>query len=155
MGEQALPARQSKLNDRRLRAPVRHPALLLAVPAAGMQAPMAEKCVLLSGTFASLVQLSLAAIALATLLYKRHLERPRRPWLVWTLDVSKQGLGALYAHVLNIFIAEGLHSRGGTASDEVRPVRMRRRVPCECCGVPLPFGRFTNDMRARSASGTL
>lgn len=40
-----------------------------------------------------------------SLWFKRHGEKPRRKFRTWFLDVSKQGLGACYAHVLNMIIA--------------------------------------------------
>jgi len=44
----------------------------------------------------ALSQLALAVAAIATLVYKRHSERPRRPWLVWFFDATKQAFsGAL------------------------------------------------------------
>jgi hypothetical protein len=65
-------------------------------------------------TFTSLVQAFLAAIALASLYLKRHREVPRRTFETWFLDVSKQGLGAVYAHILNMIVAAVIvgHARG-------------------------------------------
>jgi hypothetical protein len=47
------------------------------------------ECELL-GPFAILVQISLGVLAISSLLYKRHLESPRRPFQVWGFDISKQ-----------------------------------------------------------------
>lgn len=52
--------------------------------------------------FTVFVQLLLAAFALLSLWFKRQTEKPRRKFRTWFLDVSKQGLGAGYAHVLNM-----------------------------------------------------
>lgn len=52
--------------------------------------------------FTVFVQLLLAFFALMSLWFKRQNERPRRKFKTWFLDVSKQGLGAMYAHVLNM-----------------------------------------------------
>jgi hypothetical protein len=52
--------------------------------------------------FTTFVQIMLAAIALGSLYIKRLRERPRRNIRTWSLDVSKQGIGACYAHVLNM-----------------------------------------------------
>ena len=52
--------------------------------------------------FTLLVQLLLAVVALASLYIKRLQEVPRRTFLTWFLDVSKQAIGACYAHVLNM-----------------------------------------------------
>ena len=55
--------------------------------------------------FTSFVQAMLAAFALASLWVKRLQEKPRRKFLTWFLDVSKQAFGACYAHVLNMIIS--------------------------------------------------
>jgi len=55
--------------------------------------------------FTILVQMLLAFFALASLYIKRLQEVPRRTFRTWFLDVSKQGFGACYAHVLNMVIA--------------------------------------------------
>lgn len=55
--------------------------------------------------FTVLVQIMLALFALASLWIKRMNEVPRRTFQTWFLDVSKQGFGACYAHVLNMVIA--------------------------------------------------
>mmetsp|Transcript_16732 Transcript_16732/g.33374 ORF Transcript_16732/g.33374 Transcript_16732/m.33374 type:complete len:125 (-) Transcript_16732:72-446(-) len=71
--------------------------------------------------FTSYVQAFLAAAALGSLFYKRSLESPRRPLRTWSLDVSKLGLGAVYAHLCNMAVAKGLGTFAGTGlQDEVR-----------------------------------
>lgn len=55
--------------------------------------------------FTVFVQIMLAIFALGSLWFKRIYEEPRRKFLTWFYDVSKQGFGACYAHVLNMFIA--------------------------------------------------
>ena len=55
--------------------------------------------------FTVVVQIFLALVAVGSLYWKRLQERPRRKFLIWFLDVSKQALGAGYAHVLNMVIA--------------------------------------------------
>lgn len=60
--------------------------------------------------FTSFVQALLALIALASLYVKRHHEKPRRKFMTWWLDVSKQGIGAVYAHVANMYIAAVISS---------------------------------------------
>ncbi|KAL3907858.1 MAG: hypothetical protein SGILL_008701, partial [Bacillariaceae sp.] len=52
--------------------------------------------------FTVFVQMLLAFFALMSLWFKRQNERPKRKFKTWSLDVSKQGLGACYAHVLNM-----------------------------------------------------
>ena len=52
--------------------------------------------------FTVFVQILLGLFALLSLYIKRLQERPRRTFLTWFLDMSKQGFGAVYAHVLNM-----------------------------------------------------
>lgn len=52
--------------------------------------------------FTVTVQILLALLALLSLWFKRQQERPRRTLSTWSLDISKQALGACYAHVLNM-----------------------------------------------------
>lgn len=52
--------------------------------------------------FTIFVQLLLAFFGLLSLWFKRQGEVPRRKFRTWFLDVSKQGLGACYAHILNM-----------------------------------------------------
>jgi hypothetical protein len=52
--------------------------------------------------FTIFVQMLLAAFALLSLWFKRQSEKPRRKFRTWFLDVSKQGIGACYAHVANM-----------------------------------------------------
>lgn len=71
--------------------------------------------------FTIAVQLVLAFAALLSLWFKRHFERPRRKFRTWFLDVSKQGIGACYAHVCNMFIAAVIIDNvaaGGTLNDQ-------------------------------------
>ena len=59
--------------------------------------------------FSILVQLSLASLAFVSLLYKRHLETPKRPLTIWCLDVSKQALSSIIVHFTNIFLSSNLN----------------------------------------------
>jgi hypothetical protein len=52
--------------------------------------------------FTAIVQLALALGALLSLYLKRLREVPRRTLRTWSLDIGKQGIGACYAHVLNM-----------------------------------------------------
>jgi hypothetical protein len=75
-----------------------------------------ERCTLLGGTFALLVQAALAVTALGTLVYKRSKEKPRRPWLIWFFDASKQGYAGSLQHVVNLWF--GVYfARSGEASE--------------------------------------
>ena len=56
--------------------------------------------------FTVTVQMLLALLALLSLWFKRQQERPRRTFTTWFLDISKQAIGACYAHVLNMVRAD-------------------------------------------------
>lgn len=66
-----------------------------------------EYCVVYSteDAFTTWVQAILALLALLSLYFKRHFETPRRTFITWFLDTSKQGIGAVYAHISNMAIA--------------------------------------------------
>lgn len=69
------------------------------------EAGAAGQCRLLAGPVALSAQLLLAALALASLAYKRQVERPQRPVNIWALDVSKQAVSMLAAHACGMLIA--------------------------------------------------
>lgn len=52
--------------------------------------------------FTVTVQILLAIFALGSLYIKRMQEVPRRTFYTWAMDVSKQAVGACYAHVCNM-----------------------------------------------------
>ncbi|KAG0284320.1 hypothetical protein BGZ96_011296 [Linnemannia gamsii] len=66
--------------------------------------PQGSTCELMS-PFAIFVQLLLATIAFSTLIFKRSKERPMRPLKVWLYDVSKQIVGGVVIHSLNLLAA--------------------------------------------------
>lgn len=66
---------------------------------------MSGSCHLLDSAFSLLIQASLGMTALLTLVCKRYLEKPQRPIRIFMYDASKQAIGALYAHLLNIALA--------------------------------------------------
>ena len=70
--------------------------------------------------FTVLVQIMLAIFALGSLWFKRMYELPKRKFSTWFYDVSKQGFGACYAHVLNMVIAAMISTRirGETTLDD-------------------------------------
>ena len=96
---------------------------------------MTSSCRLVKGPTAAAAQLTLAAMILGSLLYKRYdqaaspqsrrlqlcvslrqRERPKRPFLIWMLDVSKQGISATTCHVINMTFA--LAAFHNVSSDE-------------------------------------
>lgn len=63
------------------------------------------KCELI-GTFSLLTQAVLGMFCLSSLIVKRFYEYPvRRTWAVWSFDVSKQLIGAMGVHVVNVLIS--------------------------------------------------
>jgi len=70
--------------------------------------------------FTVLVQIILASLSLVALWIKRTREKPKRKFITWFLDVSKQCLGACYAHVMNMVIAALIsrNIRGGSELDD-------------------------------------
>ncbi|PRW61577.1 hypothetical protein C2E21_0672 [Chlorella sorokiniana] len=76
------------------------------------------ECRLLAGPAAWAAQLLLAALAVASLAYKRHVERPQRPVKVWGLDVSKQAVSMLAAHICGMLIALIAHRTVTAQSSE-------------------------------------
>ena len=67
--------------------------------------PTAEGCALLGGILAYCIQVLLGVAAIASLVYKRHIERPQRPWLIWSFDVGKQLVGGFLVHFMNICVS--------------------------------------------------
>ncbi|EPQ28196.1 uncharacterized protein PFL1_04024 [Pseudozyma flocculosa PF-1] len=72
----------------------------------------------LLGPFALFVQLAMGLLVLASLVYKRHKERPKRKWKIWLLDITKQMLGQMFVHVLNVAFSEGGSGGGGGGGTE-------------------------------------
>ena len=60
----------------------------------------------LLGPTALVVQSLMGIGVIATLLYKRQREKPRRKWRVWVFDVSKQIAGQIIVHFSNIGISD-------------------------------------------------
>lgn len=63
--------------------------------------PKEAECHLL-GPYALIVQAALGGVALLTLVWKRYRETPKRPWKIFFFDVSKQVVGSMLTHVLNV-----------------------------------------------------
>lgn len=76
-----------------------------------------DECKLLSGAFAYGVQVGLAAVCLVVLLAKRWRESPRRPWLVWGFDLTKQIFSSGLQHFANILFGVLLANSSSVASE--------------------------------------
>lgn len=76
----------------------------------------------LLGPFALIVQGALGVVALLSLVYKRWRETPKRPWTIWFFDVSKQVVGSVLTHILNLLMsmigAGGLEHAAETAASK-------------------------------------
>ncbi len=64
-----------------------------------------DGCKLL-GPFALFVQAIMGVLVIGSLVYKRQRETPKRKWKIWALDVSKQLLGQLFVHMLNVILSD-------------------------------------------------
>ncbi|KAI3480120.1 hypothetical protein L1887_57719 [Cichorium endivia] len=71
-----------------------------------------DKCKLM-GPFALFVQAIMGILVIGSLVYKRQREKPKRRWKIWALDVSKQMLGQLFVHILNVVLSDFVASGGG------------------------------------------
>lgn len=70
-----------------------------------------EECTLLSSNFGNVIQIFLGILALGVLFFKRYMEKPRRALTIWFMDASKQAIGALVAHLVNLAIAIFLYKQ--------------------------------------------
>jgi hypothetical protein len=61
-------------------------------------------CKLLGGAYAIFLQIFIGVAALCSLLFKREYmdKEPKRPYLIWLMDVSKQGIAESTLHVYNV-----------------------------------------------------
>ena len=59
----------------------------------------------LLGFWGIVVQALMLCICLSALLVKRYLETPRRKWLIFILDVTKQGASLIMVHFINLFFS--------------------------------------------------
>jgi hypothetical protein len=67
------------------------------------------KCELL-GMFGFFIQFSLGIICFSILFIKRQLEKPKRYWKIWLMDISKQGISTLLLHFFNLFFSVAVSS---------------------------------------------
>ncbi|KAL0580739.1 hypothetical protein V5O48_001297 [Marasmius crinis-equi] len=66
-----------------------------------------RSCELLGPT-GLVVQGLLGIFVILSLIYKRHREANKRPWKIWLFDVSKQVVGQMFVHGLNVLISDFL-----------------------------------------------
>lgn len=70
-------------------------------------------CKLLNGIFSYLIQILLGLVAVGSLVLKRHIERPQRPWKIWCFDVGKQLFGGFFVHIGNILVSSYILNKSG------------------------------------------
>ncbi|KAG8931962.1 hypothetical protein FRC02_001842 [Tulasnella sp. 418] len=68
--------------------------------------PVDDAHCLLLGPTALVVQGLMGIVVLLSLVYKRHREKPMRPWRIWLFDVSKQIAGQIVVHIFNLGISD-------------------------------------------------
>ncbi|KAH9833660.1 vacuolar membrane protein-domain-containing protein [Rhodofomes roseus] len=70
----------------------------------------------LLGPTALVTQGLMGVLVVASLIYKRHRESPRRPWRIWLFDVSKQVIGQMVIHGVNVLVSDTIaHLSSGNA----------------------------------------
>ncbi|KAI0650402.1 vacuolar membrane protein-domain-containing protein [Trametes meyenii] len=70
----------------------------------------------LLGPTALIVQGLMGVLVILSLVYKRHRESPKRPWRIWLFDVSKQVIGQMFVHGVNVLISDVVaHLSSGNA----------------------------------------
>ncbi|KAA1473361.1 hypothetical protein DENSPDRAFT_779796, partial [Dentipellis sp. KUC8613] len=80
--------------------------------------PVDQSSCKLLGPTALIVQGLMGVIVIASLVYKRQREKPKRPWRIWCalFDVSKQIVGQMFVHGTNVLISDvGSHRTSGNA----------------------------------------
>ncbi|GAB5591042.1 hypothetical protein Unana1_05942 [Umbelopsis nana] len=92
-------------------------SLELLIPRAPEDGHSQAGCKLLD-SFAIVIQICLATIAFSTLIIKRQRENPQRPVRIWAFDVSKQVVGGIVIHTLNLLVS---YISGKNESDPSNP----------------------------------
>ncbi|KAH9174511.1 hypothetical protein EDB89DRAFT_2148048 [Lactarius sanguifluus] len=68
--------------------------------------PVDRRSCQLLGPTALIVQALMGVLVISSLLFKRHREKPKRPWRIWLFDVSKQVVGQMFVHGVNVFVSD-------------------------------------------------
>ncbi|KAL4264337.1 Vacuolar membrane protein [Pleurotus pulmonarius] len=64
-----------------------------------------KSCALLGPT-ALIVQGLMGVLVILSLVYKRQRETAKRPWRIWLFDVSKQVVGQMFVHGVNVLVSD-------------------------------------------------
>ncbi|KIK67690.1 hypothetical protein GYMLUDRAFT_256533 [Collybiopsis luxurians FD-317 M1] len=68
--------------------------------------PVDRRSCQLLGPTALIVQGLMGVLVILSLIFKRHRETPKRPWRIWLFDVSKQIVGQMFVHGVNVLISD-------------------------------------------------
>ncbi|KAN0140526.1 vacuolar membrane domain containing protein [Lactarius tabidus] len=68
--------------------------------------PVDRKSCQLLGPTALVVQALMGVLVISSLLLKRQREKPKRPWRIWLFDVSKQIVGQMFVHGVNVVVSD-------------------------------------------------
>ena len=114
---------------------------------------LGSDCELLGGVLAYLIQAFLGVCAVLSLVYKRHIERPQRPWFIWGCDVGKQLIGGFFVHFANIAVSALLEDENG---DQCAWYFINFFVDCTfgVCVVYLIHGAIVNVAQRRWGNAT-
>lgn len=78
--------------------------------------PLDRRSCQLLGPTALVVQALMGVLVILSLVYKRHREPQKRPWGIWLFDISKQIVGQMFVHGVNVLISNlGSHHNAGNA----------------------------------------
>ncbi|KAF9498810.1 hypothetical protein BDN71DRAFT_305920 [Pleurotus eryngii] len=104
--EAAKPLERGSASDVTPMAVARN-VLLRTVEGASERYPDIDKksCALLGPT-ALIVQGLMGVLVILSLVYKRQREAAKRPWRIWLFDVSKQVVGQMFVHGVNVLVSD-------------------------------------------------
>jgi hypothetical protein len=74
------------------------------IPFEKLQIQKILKCNLYT-TFGIILQFSLLFFVVIAMVLKNHFDKNKREWLIWFLDMSKQGLSAVSIHLVNLILS--------------------------------------------------
>ncbi|GJE84537.1 STIMATE domain-containing protein [Phanerochaete sordida] len=67
--------------------------------------PVDQHSCKLLGPTALIVQGLMGLLVITSLVVKRQREQPKRPWRIWSFDVTKQVIGQMFVHGVNVLIS--------------------------------------------------
>lgn len=88
------------------------------------------QCRLISGFFAIFLQGFLGCVCLSSLAVKRHMEKPKREFKIFVMDIAKQACGAGFVHFANIFVSIALATSSELQGDRCAIYFMNFFIDC-------------------------